>query len=82
MQCGMVGGFWTLDALNAEDTGSSEAVADYVVGHAKNGAVILMHNGTKATYDAVPIMVAGLRAKGYKIVTLAQLARDAGINVR
>jgi peptidoglycan/xylan/chitin deacetylase (PgdA/CDA1 family) len=82
MECGMVGGFWTLDALNAEDTGSGANVSDYVVGHAKNGAIVLMHNGTQATIDAIPSMVAGLRAKGFRLVTLAQLAHDDGINVR
>ena len=79
--CGMIGGFWTIDALNAEDTGSSDKVAQYVLSEARPGAIILMHNGVDATTGAIPAMVAGLRARGYKIVTLRQLALDAGLNV-
>jgi peptidoglycan/xylan/chitin deacetylase (PgdA/CDA1 family) len=78
-QCGMIGGFWTIDALHAEDSGSAKNVTDYVMSKLRPGAIILMHNGAEATTGAIPGLVAALKAKGYKCVTLSQLAKDSGI---
>ncbi|MDR3709142.1 MAG: polysaccharide deacetylase family protein [Capsulimonadaceae bacterium] len=81
-KCGMIGGFWTIDALRAEDTGSSQEVASYVVAKARPGAIILMHNGSDATAGAVQAMVAGLKARGLKCVTLSELAKHSGIELQ
>ncbi len=75
-KCGMTGAFWTLDVLSAEDSGSPEAVTQFVLKRVKPGAVILMHNGPYATTHAIAGMAAQLRARGYTLVTLLQLARD------
>jgi len=80
-KCGMIGGFWTIDALRAEDSGSSDEVADYVVSKARPGAIVLMHNGSEATAGAIQAMAAGLKAKGLKCVTLQELARHSGIDL-
>lgn len=76
-ECGMTGAFWTVDALSAEDTGSGANVTKLVVSHARPGAIILMHNGTPSTTAAIPSLVRELRARGYKLVTLRELAHDA-----
>jgi len=75
--CGMSGAFWTIDALPAEESGSSIAVASWVISRARPGAIVLMHNGMAATVGAVPALVQGLRNRGYKLVTIRQLAVDA-----
>jgi peptidoglycan/xylan/chitin deacetylase (PgdA/CDA1 family)/Tfp pilus assembly protein PilF len=76
-ECGLSGAFWTVDALSAEETGSPAAVTKWVVSHARPGAIILMHNGTASSTAAIPSMVRELRARGYRLVTLRQLAKDA-----
>ncbi len=75
--CGMAGAFWTIDVLSAEDAGSSEGVVNFVMSRIRPGAVVLMHNGAFATTGAIPELSKQLRARGYKLVTLIQLARDA-----
>jgi peptidoglycan/xylan/chitin deacetylase (PgdA/CDA1 family) len=75
--CGMSGAFWTIDALPAEETGSPDAVAQWVIRRARPGAIVLMHNGMQATIGAIPKLVQGLRERGYKLVTITQLAADA-----
>jgi len=80
-KCGMIGGFWTIDAIGVEDSGSPQKVAAFVSSHIKPGAIVLMHNGTEATANAIPQMTAALKAKGYRCVTLSQLARDSGISL-
>ena len=75
--CGMSGAFWTIDALPAEEGGSPDAVAKWVINRARPGAIVLMHNGMAATVGAIPQLVQGLRQRGYKLVTIRQLAADA-----
>lgn len=70
---GLSGGFWTVDALHAEDEGSAQGLINYVVAHIHPGSIVLMHNGTDCTIQAVPGLAAALRAKGYKLVTLEKL---------
>ena len=74
--CGMAGAFWTIDVLPAEDSGSSANVVKFVMSRVIPGAVILMHDGTLDTTQAIPELTAALRARGYKLVTLLQIALD------
>ena len=39
----------------------------------QNGSIILMHNGAKHTAEALPKVIEGLKAKGYKIVPISEL---------
>ncbi len=75
--CGMSGAFWTIDALPAEESGSASGVVNWVVSRARPGAIVLMHNGMDATIAAIPDLVRELRQRGYKLVTIRQLAEDA-----
>jgi peptidoglycan/xylan/chitin deacetylase (PgdA/CDA1 family) len=58
---------------------SGEQVLKRSIEAAKPGAIILMHCATgpdgslQGTIDALPELISGLRAKGYELVTLAQL---------
>ena len=64
--------FWTV--LCSPYEGSRYVnLADYVINHACDGAIILMHNGEPATTSSLPRIVNKLRAKGYRFVTLSEL---------
>ena len=67
--------YWTVDALHAEDVGSSPALVQYVMQHVRPGAIILLHNGPDVTAAAIPGLVAALRAHGYSLVTLSEIAK-------
>ncbi len=70
--------YWTVDALHAEDVGSSRDLIDYVMSHVHPGSIVLLHNGTDVTTASVPALVSALRARGYKLVTLSEVAQGAG----
>jgi peptidoglycan/xylan/chitin deacetylase (PgdA/CDA1 family) len=55
--------------------GSATAIADHVVGHAHNGAIVVMHLSAPHTAEAIPSIVARLRAKGYEFVTISTMLR-------
>ncbi len=67
--------YWSLDALHYEDLGSPSGLVRYVLAHVHPGSVVLMHNGPDVTTAAIPELVSGLRAKGYSLVTLSQIAQ-------
>jgi peptidoglycan/xylan/chitin deacetylase (PgdA/CDA1 family) len=55
--------------------GSAQSIADHVVGHAHNGAIVVMHLSGPHTAEAVPLMAARLRAKGYELVTVSEMLK-------
>ncbi|HEX3003466.1 MAG TPA: polysaccharide deacetylase family protein [Angustibacter sp.] len=73
---------WTVDSLGWKGTSggqSVESVVARVLGAAVPGEIVLMHvganpdDGTTLDADALPDVIAGLRAKGYGFVTLDAL---------
>ncbi|HTK45491.1 MAG TPA: polysaccharide deacetylase family protein [Patescibacteria group bacterium] len=44
-----------------------------VLGNARGGSIVLMHLGGYETFEALPRIVAGLRAAGFELVTLDEL---------
>lgn len=52
---------------------TAQQVVDKVVERAQGGSIVLMHLGGFNTLDAIPGIVAGLRAKGLTPVTLGTL---------
>ena len=56
--------------------GSSASIAGYVVKNSTPGSIILLHvlgSKNKESRDAIGPIIEGLRAKGYKFVTVSQL---------
>ncbi|MBV8172128.1 MAG: polysaccharide deacetylase family protein, partial [Candidatus Eremiobacteraeota bacterium] len=54
---------------------NAASIIDNVTTHARAPAVILLHNGSTATIDALPEIVRAYRAAGFEFVTLSELAR-------
>jgi peptidoglycan/xylan/chitin deacetylase (PgdA/CDA1 family) len=73
---------WTVDTLGWKGTSggqSADTVVDRVLSAATPGQIVLMHvganpdDGTTLDADALPRVIAGLRAAGYDFVTLQAL---------
>lgn len=67
---------WTVNAEGMELLGA-DAVVRYVLGNASPGAIILLHNGRPSTVTALPRVIRGLRERGYRFVTVSELANAA-----
>lgn len=63
---------WAVDPLDWKRPGPA-VVAQRVVSETKPGDIILAHDIHQGTVDAVPAILDGLEAKGYKFVTVSQL---------
>ena len=66
---------WDIDTLDWKRPGA-DAIADAVLGHAHNGAIALMHTGggdRSQTLAALPVIIDGLKARGYEFVTVGEL---------
>jgi peptidoglycan-N-acetylglucosamine deacetylase len=63
-----------------EIASSAENISDYAVKNAQCGSIILLHimnPGGEKSLDALPLIVHGLRGKGYEFVTVNELLSKA-----
>lgn len=58
--------------------GDPKYIADYVVSKAANGHIVLLHDTNSSTMDAMPAMIQGLKARGFRFMTVSQLLAYAG----
>ncbi len=65
---------WDVDSLDWKDY-SAKTITNRVLKdkHLGNGSIILFHNGGKHTLEALPAVIEGLQAKGYKIIPISEL---------
>ncbi len=59
---------------------SAQAIADHVLARVKPGSIVLLHvmyKSRQASRDALPLIIDGLREKGYRLVTLSELLQQA-----
>jgi peptidoglycan/xylan/chitin deacetylase (PgdA/CDA1 family) len=69
---------WSVDTSDYRRPGTS-AIVDAAIGGARPGAIILMHDAggdRSQTVAALPRVIAGLRARGYGLVTVPKLLLD------
>jgi peptidoglycan/xylan/chitin deacetylase (PgdA/CDA1 family) len=75
-QSGMRSALWTVDPQDWRTKATPEEIAASVVGAAHPNAIILLHDGggdQSGTIAALPAIIDGLRAAGYRFVTLDEL---------
>jgi peptidoglycan/xylan/chitin deacetylase (PgdA/CDA1 family) len=71
-------GLWNVNT--ADYTGrSAQHITDDVLRSTRPGSIILMHSGVPATVEALPAIVAALRKRGYRFVTLQDLWNNGAI---
>lgn len=77
--CGYYPIQWSVDSLDWKDYGVKNIV-ETVIGskELKNGAIILLHNGTKYTAEALDDLLTELERKGYQMVPVSKLIYKKG----
>ena len=63
---------WDVDSLDWKGIKASE-MATRVLSRVKNGSIILMHNDGEHTLEALPLIIEGIRNKGYGFTTIGKL---------
>ena len=63
---------WDVDSLDWKDLTAS-AIASRILSKTQNGSIILMHNDGKHTVEALPLIITGLKNKGYSFVFISDL---------
>jgi peptidoglycan/xylan/chitin deacetylase (PgdA/CDA1 family) len=75
---GMLLVLWSVDSEDYRRPGA-DAIARNVLTHTQPGAIILLHDGggdRSQTVAALPAIVRGPRARGYRLVTVGRLLLD------
>ena len=72
--CGYYPIQWSIDSFDWKDYGT-DSIVEVVLSHEKleNGAIILLHSGTKYTAEALPGLLEGLEERGYQMVPVSEL---------
>ncbi|MDA8193004.1 MAG: polysaccharide deacetylase family protein [Thermaerobacter sp.] len=63
---------WTIDTIDWRPTSSAAYMVDKVLAQAAPGAIVLMHP-TDRTAMALPRIIAGLKRRGYQLVSVSRL---------
>ncbi len=64
---------WTDDPGDYEAPGP-RAILRETLSHLSDGGIVLLHDGTPATVKVLPKLIEAIRARGYRIVPLSELA--------
>lgn len=63
---------WDVDSLDWKDLSAND-MAVRILNGVKNGSIVLMHNDGKHTVEALPIIIEGLKNKGYTFKTIGEM---------
>lgn len=73
-ECGYDTIQWDVDSEDWKDYGADSIIKAVVDNkHLGNGSIILLHNGTLYTAEALEAVITGLQEKGYEIVPVSKL---------
>jgi peptidoglycan/xylan/chitin deacetylase (PgdA/CDA1 family) len=70
---------WDIDTIdwrpiaNDPPGPTADQIVDKVLGNARGGSIVLMHLGGYETFEALPAVVEGLRARGFHLANLEEL---------
>ncbi|HKP45981.1 MAG TPA: polysaccharide deacetylase family protein [Pyrinomonadaceae bacterium] len=69
--------YWTLDSLDGvEPVKTPQFLVDRITSRSDaelDGAIILMHVGERSTAGALPVIIANLQGRGFRLVTISEL---------
>lgn len=73
--------YWSIDTLDWK-TRSKQKTINSVLNNVKDGDIILMHDIHKPTMQAALYLIPELKRRGYQLVTVSELARYKGVEMK
>jgi len=70
---------WTVFPKDHEED-DQNIIIKRVLAQATDGGVILFHSGREPTYEALPVIIKDLRDRGYRFVTVSELAKESSLD--
>lgn len=71
---------WNVDTRDWESR-NAESIVRHVLANASDGNIILMHDIYSSTAEAVKILVPALIKRGFRLVTVSEMAKEKGIQL-
>ncbi len=72
---------WSVDTTDWQKK-NAKAVEKYILKHAKDGDVILLHDIHATTVEAMETVIPKLKKKGFQLVTVSELAEARGVTLK
>lgn len=73
-RCGLTTVLWTDDPGDYASPGDNK-IESRTLSRIRNGGIILLHDGIQQTIDVLPQIIEHLQRRGYKFVTMEEMAR-------
>lgn len=77
---GMVGVQWSIDSLDWKGLGVKE-ITGRILPKAKSGDIVLFHNNSDHVVDVLPVILEGLKQKGFRFVALSEMVYQKNYTV-
>ena len=71
---------WSVDTLDWK-TKNIDSTVNAVLNNVKDGSIVLMHDLYSQSAEAAVRVIPELKARGYQLVTVSELAQAKGINL-
>ncbi len=72
---------WSIDTLDWS-TKNADSTYNTVMNNVSDGDIILMHEIYQASVDATRRLIPALQERGFRLVTVSELAREKGVTLR
>ena len=79
-ECGLFTIQWDVDSLDWKDLSAGE-ITNRVLGGAKEGSIILMHNNGLHTAESLPAVISALKVRGYAFSTVGDMIYRSGYTI-
>jgi peptidoglycan/xylan/chitin deacetylase (PgdA/CDA1 family) len=71
---------WSVDSQDDTLT-DAQQIVDQVLANAEDGGIILMHDASEVSVEAVKLLLPALAQEGYQLTTVSELASEHGIEL-
>jgi peptidoglycan/xylan/chitin deacetylase (PgdA/CDA1 family) len=78
---GMALGLWTINTNDTAPQTSADELYRKILEEVQPGSIVLMHDGSKVSLEALPQLIETLRRRGYSFVTMSQMMAHANSEV-
>jgi len=77
---GLAVGLWSFNPKDLTDVAAQELYRS-ILQNVSNGGVIMLHDGSAATVEMLPLLIETLKRRGYRFVTMSQMLAHADAKV-
>jgi peptidoglycan/xylan/chitin deacetylase (PgdA/CDA1 family) len=69
---------WNVDAQEWRPGATPQAISDDIIAQTRSGSIILLHDTRRISAEALPLVIRGLKDRGFRFTTVDELLNIDG----